>query len=213
MTTARQILAQAPVVPVLSIARETDAVPLARALVDGGLPVLEVTLRTPVAFEAIRAIREEVPDAIVGAGTVLSRDDYQRAVDAGSRFIVSPGSTPDLFRAAAELPVPLIPGVATASELMLALASGFNCLKFFPAAIAGGPAAIKALSGPFPDVSFCPTGGVTIDNMADYFALPAVLTVGGTWLTPAALLDIGDWDAVRQLATEASDRVRRLRGD
>lgn len=212
-SSARQVLTQAPVVPVLSISRLEDAVPLARALVDGGLPVLEVTLRTPVALEAIEAIRKDVPEAVVGAGTVVNAKDFSAAVAAGSVFIVSPGSTPELLAAAGDADVPLIPGVATASELMLALQAGLDCLKFFPAAIAGGPAAIKALGGPFPQVSFCPTGGVTLDNMQEYFALPSVITVGGTWLTPNSLVDAADWAGIMRLASEARLRVAKLRGN
>jgi 2-dehydro-3-deoxyphosphogluconate aldolase/(4S)-4-hydroxy-2-oxoglutarate aldolase len=212
MQDSRAILAQAPVVPVLSIDRLEDAVPLARALVDGGIPVLEVTLRTPVGLAAIRSIRDAVPEAIVGAGTVRSPDDFHAAAAAGSVFIVTPGLTEGILDAAAESDVGLIPGVATVSEMMRALERGIDCLKFFPAEASGGAAALKAFAGPFPDVSFCPTGGIGLHNIDDYLSLPSVITVGGSWLTPGSLVDAGDWAAITALARQASDRVAALRG-
>ena len=216
MTDARHILRQAPVVPVLAIGRVEDAVPLAEALLGGGIPVLEVTLRTPAGLPSIRAIRDAVPDAIVGAGTVLNADDFQAAIDAGSEFVVTPGLTEGLLSAANSSAnassVPLIPGVATVSEMMMALDHGIDCLKFFPAEASGGAAALKAFGGPFPNVSFCPTGGVSLTNMADYLALPSVVTVGGSWLTPSGLLDAQDWDGVKALAEQASAKVAELRG-
>ena len=212
MDQAREILARAPVVPVLAIADAEQAVPLARALVAGGIPVLEVTLRTPAGLPSIRAIRDAVPDAIVGAGTVLNAADFDAAVDAGSRFVVTPGLTDPILDAGAASDVPLIPGIATVSELMTALDRGFDCLKFFPAGASGGAAALRAFAGPFPNVSFCPTGGVNLDNMADYLSLPSVITVGGSWLTPAALMANGDWAAIETLAREASTRAAEIRG-
>lgn len=211
MQTAQDILSQAPVVPVLSIAGVEQAVPLARALVAGGVPVLEVTLRTDAGLPAIRAISEEVPEAIVGAGTVLSPADYEAAVAAGSRFVVTPGITEALLDAAAGSAVPLIPGVATVSEMMMALERGIDCLKFFPAEASGGTATLKAFAGPFPRVRFCPTGGVNLENIADYLALDSVITVGGTWLTPADAVAAGDWEGIAGLAREAAARVADLR--
>ena len=178
------VMAAAPVIPVLVIERVADAVPVAEALVAGGLPVLEVTLRTAAALDAIRAMTE-VPGAIVGAGTVLDPEQLDRAIAAGSRFVVSPGLTRRLGEAAAEAPVPLLPGVATASEVMRALDLGFTRLKFFPAAASGGLPALKGLASVFGQVRFCPTGGITEANAPDWLALPAVACVGGTWLAPA----------------------------
>jgi 2-dehydro-3-deoxyphosphogluconate aldolase/(4S)-4-hydroxy-2-oxoglutarate aldolase len=210
MDRAEQILRQAPVVPVLAIERLEHAVPLARALVAGGLPVLEVTLRTEAGLAAISAIAREVPEAIVGAGTVRNTGDFADAVNAGSRFVVSPGLTPALLAGTADADVPLIPGIATVSELMLARDAGLSCLKFFPAEASGGAAALKAFAGPFPDIRFCPTGGVRLSNLGDYLALPTVITVGGTWLAPQALLDAGDWAGVQALAQTATDAVKAL---
>lgn len=178
------IMAAAPVIPVLVLDRVEDAVPVAEALVAGGLPVLEVTLRTPAALDIIRAMRE-VPGAIVGAGTVLNPAALARAIDAGAAFAVSPGLTESLAEAAAGAPIPLLPGVATASEVMRALDHGFMRLKFFPAMAAGGLPALNGLAAVFGSARFCPTGGITAGNAADWLALPAVTCVGGTWLVPA----------------------------
>ncbi|MEE4109866.1 MAG: bifunctional 4-hydroxy-2-oxoglutarate aldolase/2-dehydro-3-deoxy-phosphogluconate aldolase [Halieaceae bacterium] len=205
------LFSQAPVVPVISLRDAQDAVPLAEALVAGGLPVLEITLRTAAGLEAIRAVSEAVPAALVGAGTVCSVKDYDAAVDAGSRFIVSPGLTPSLLQRADGSEIPLVPGVATASELMIAREAGYRLVKFFPAEVAGGVDALRAFSGPFADMLFCPTGGVGLNNLAAYLALPAVVTVGGSWLTPADLLAEKNWDAIRELAREAAERVAVLR--
>lgn len=205
------ILSQAPVVPVLAIDNLDDAVPLANALVAGGIPVLEVTLRTPVGLPAIRAIREAVPGAIVGAGTVVNAADFEAAVDAGSQFIVTPGLTQGILDVASGSAVDLIPGVATVSEMMRALDHGIDCLKFFPAEASGGAAALKAFGGPFPAVKFCPTGGIGLHNINDYLALRSVVTVGGSWLTPSGLLAAQDWDAVTALAREAVNHVAAFR--
>jgi 2-dehydro-3-deoxyphosphogluconate aldolase/(4S)-4-hydroxy-2-oxoglutarate aldolase len=178
------IMRAAPVIPVLVIERVEDALPIARALVAGGLPVLEVTLRTPAALDAIRAMKA-VEGAIVGAGTVLDPRQLDAAVAAGAEFAVSPGLTEALGKAAAESPVPLLPGVATASDVMRALDLGFSRLKFFPAMAAGGLPALKGLAAVFGNLTFCPTGGITIDNAADWLAVPAVACVGGSWLVPA----------------------------
>jgi 2-dehydro-3-deoxyphosphogluconate aldolase/(4S)-4-hydroxy-2-oxoglutarate aldolase len=209
---AATVLRRAPVVPVLTIPDLDSAVPLAQALVDGGLPVLEVTLRTAVGLDAIRAIAEAVPGAIVGAGTVRSADEFKAAVEAGSRFVVSPGLTERLLAAAADSPVTLIPGVATASELMRAREAGFDHVKFFPAEAAGGVKTLRSLGGPFPDMRFCPTGGVSLANLGDYLAIEAVVTVGGTWMTPADEVRSGNWAAIRRLAAEAAEQVGKLRG-
>ena len=198
------ILARAPVLPVLVIQRLDDAVPLARALVAGGLPVLEITLRTAVALDAIRAISAAVPEAIVGAGTIQRAEDLDAVTLAGARFAVSPGLTSSLARAAALASIPLLPGVATASETMNALDAGFTYLKFFPAQESGGTAMLRALAGPLPTAKFCPTGGVTPQNASKYLALPNVVCVGGTWMAPAALVEARDWKAVTQLAESAA---------
>ena len=211
MVDARSILEMAPVIPVIAISELEHAVPLAEALVAGGLPVLEVTLRTDCALQAISAIADAVPDAIVGAGTVINDAQFDAVCAAGSRFVVSPGLTPALLETAAASDVPLIPGVATVSEIMLALDAGIDCLKFFPAEASGGAPALRAFAGPLPQVSFCPTGGVGLHNIGDYLALPTVLTVGGSWLTPAARIEAGDWDGIRQLAAEAAQTVSELR--
>lgn len=195
-----ELMRGAVVIPVLTLHRASDAVPLARALVAGGLTVLEVTLRTPAALEAIRLIAANVADATVGAGTVLTTDDRDRAAEAGAAFAVSPGLTPNLL---APHDLPLLPGVATASELMLGLEAGVTAFKFFPAMPMGGATLLKAWAGPFPQVSFCPTGGIDADNAADLLALPNVACVGGAWVAPASLVDAGRWDAITALAEQA----------
>jgi 2-dehydro-3-deoxyphosphogluconate aldolase / (4S)-4-hydroxy-2-oxoglutarate aldolase len=190
------LFSQAKVIPVLTIERLADAVPLARALVAGGVATLEVTLRTPVAIDAARAIMAEVPDAIVGIGTILGPADLARAEALGVTFGISPGATPDLLKAAGESSLPFAPGIATASELMQALAYGFNLAKFFPAEQAGGIKGLRALAGPFPNVQFCPTGGVGEANMAAWLAEPNVLAVGGSWLCPASEVRAGNWAGI-----------------
>ncbi len=199
-----ELLRAGPVMPVIVIDDAAQAVPLARALVDGGVRVLEVTLRTPAALEAIRAIAREVPDAIVGAGTILNPADLQSARDAGAQFGVSPGATPALLQAAHAAGWPFLPGVMTPSDLIAALAAGYATVKFFPAAQAGGVPMLKALGGPFPQVSFCPTGGITLATAPDYLALPNVACVGGSWLTPASLLHARDWAGITKLAAQAA---------
>ncbi|MEZ0073117.1 bifunctional 4-hydroxy-2-oxoglutarate aldolase/2-dehydro-3-deoxy-phosphogluconate aldolase [Planotetraspora sp. GP83] len=198
------LLDLAPVVPVVVVDDASTAVPLARALVAGGLPVIEVTLRTPAALDAIRRIAAEVPEAVVGAGTVRTPGDVEAAVEAGSRFLVSPGTTPALLAALLAGGVPFLPGAATASEAMSLAERGVRELKFFPAEAAGGAAFLKSLSGPLPDVRFCPTGGITPANAPAYLALPNVGCVGGSWLTPADALAAGDYARVEKLATEAA---------
>lgn len=203
---ADAVLSRAPVLPVLSIERAADAVPLARALVDGGLPVLEVTLRTGAALEAIARIAEEVEGAIVGAGTVLDADQLRAVEAAGARFAISPGATPTLYRAAADAAITWIPAVATASELMQGLEHGYRRFKFFPAEAAGGIAALKAFAGPFPQARFCPTGGVTAATAPAWRALGNVVTVGGSWMVPADAVAAGDWTRIQSLARESGQK-------
>jgi len=193
-----------PVIPVIVIDDIEQAVPLARALVDGGVRVLEVTLRTPVALDAIRAIAREVPDAIVGVGTISRVEHFEQAIQAGARFGVSPGLTRELVDAAHASRLPLLPGVMTPSDVIRARNAGFFALKLFPAQQAGGIGMLKALSGPFPDVTFCPTGGVTPTSAPDFLALPNVGCVGGSWLTPPAMVKAGDWQEITALSLDAS---------
>ena len=200
-----------PVIPVIVIDDIEQAVPLARALVDGGVRVLEVTLRTPVALDAIRAIAREVPDAIVGVGTISRVEHFEQAIQAGARFGVSPGLTRELVDAAHASRLPLLPGVMTPSDVIRARNAGFFALKLFPAQQAGGIGMLKALSGPFPDVTFCPTGGVTPTSAPDFLALPNVGCVGGSWLTPPAMVKAGDWQGITALALGAS-KLRAARG-
>lgn len=193
-----------PVIPVIVIEDVAHAVPLARALVAGGVRVLEVTLRTPVALQCMEAIAAAVPEAIVGAGTIRSADDARAAKRVGCRFGVSPGYSSEVGRACREIDLPLLPGVATSSEVMQANADGYFFLKFFPAGAAGGIPMLKALAGPFPDVVFCPTGGVNAESAPQYLALPNVKVVGGSWLTPADAVANGDWTRITALARAAS---------
>ena len=202
--TALQVMQDAPVIPVIVLTDVAQAVLMARALVAGGIRMLEVTLRTPQALNCIEAIARNVPEAVVGAGTVRSPQDAQASAIAGARFIVSPGYTSALGLACRDIGLPLVPGVATASEIMLAQADGFNELQFFPALQAGGPAMLKAWGGPFGDVRFCPTGGVTAANAMDFLALPNVVCVGGSWLTPLDAIERGNWAQITALAFQAS---------
>jgi 2-dehydro-3-deoxyphosphogluconate aldolase / (4S)-4-hydroxy-2-oxoglutarate aldolase len=199
-----ELLTRAPVIPVLAIEDLELAVPLARALTRGGLPVLEVTLRTPIALHAIERIAAEVPEAVVGAGTVLDAAQLYQAVEAGSRFLVSPGATDALLDAASGTPVPLLPGCATPSEAMRLLARGYTQMKFFPAEQVGGVNLLRALHGPMPQLRFCPTGGIHLANAPSYLALPNVLCVGGSWVAPADALASRDWARIETLAAEAA---------
>ncbi len=192
------------VIPVIVLDDAKDAVPLAKALVAGGLPAIEITLRTDAALESIRRVAAEVPEALVGAGTILTAAQFDEAVAAGSKFIVSPGLTPELVEAANGSPVPLLPGAVTSSEIMAALEDGYSLLKFFPAEQAGGAAYLKSLSSPFGAVRFCPTGGVSAKNAPDYLSLPNVLCVGGSWVAPKDAVSGGDWDRITALAKEAA---------
>ena len=198
------LVAHGPVIPVIVINRVEDAVPMAQALVDGGVRVLEVTLRTSIALQCMEAIARSVPGAILGAGTVRSAADAQAAKDAGCTFAVSPGYTSTIGNACREIGLQLLPGTATASEVMQANADGYFFLKFFPAMQAGGIAMLKALAGPFTDVVFCPTGGITLATAPDFLALPNVKVCGGSWLTPADAVAAKDWVRITQLAREAS---------
>jgi 2-dehydro-3-deoxyphosphogluconate aldolase / (4S)-4-hydroxy-2-oxoglutarate aldolase len=202
--TALQVMQDAPVIPVIVLGDAGQAVALARALVAGGIRMLEVTLRTPAALACIEAIASEVPGAVVGAGTVRSAADAQAAALAGARFAVSPGYTAAVGRACREHGLPLLPGVATGSEIMAAQEDGFTALKFFPALQAGGSAMLKAWGGPFGDVRFCPTGGISAANAPEFLALPNVVCVGGSWLTPADAVATGDWPRITQLAQQAT---------
>lgn len=202
--TALQVMQDSPVIPVIVLTDVAQAVQMARALVAGGIRMLEVTLRTPQALACIEAISRDVPEAVVGAGTVRSAADVQASAMAGARFIVSPGYTAALGQACRDAGLPLLPGVATGSEIMMAQEDSLSELKFFPAMQAGGPAMLKAWGGPFGDVRFCPTGGVTATNALEFLALPNVICVGGSWLTPPDALARGNWAQVTALAFQAS---------
>ncbi|HEX7384458.1 MAG TPA: bifunctional 4-hydroxy-2-oxoglutarate aldolase/2-dehydro-3-deoxy-phosphogluconate aldolase [Burkholderiaceae bacterium] len=199
-----ELLRLSPVIAVIVIDRVAHAVPMARALVKGGVRVLEVTLRTPAALDAVHAIAEEIEGAIVGVGTVTTGRDFRRSQRAGAAFCVSPGLTPELASAARDHDLPLLPGVMTPSELMSARAAGFTALKLFPAQCAGGVGMLQALQGPFPEMVFCPTGGITPESAPHFLALPNVACVGGSWLTPPELMHAGDWQRVTALARAAS---------
>lgn len=202
-TSAETILTAGPVVPVIVLNKLEHAVPMARALVAGGVRVLEVTLRTSCALEAIRAIAQEVPEAIVGAGTVINPQQLRQVTEAGAQFAISPGLTPALLDAACAGSIPLIPGISTVSELMLGMDYGLREFKFFPAEANGGVKALQAIAGPFPQVRFCPTGGISTANYRDYLALKSVLCIGGSWLVPASALESGDYARITTLAREA----------
>ncbi len=199
-----ELASHGPVIPVIVIERLEDAVPLAQALVDGGVKVLEITLRTPIALKCMEAIARDVPGAIVGAGTVRNVSDAKAARDAGCQFAVSPGYLSEVGLACRDIGLPLLPGVATGSEVMQANADGYFFLKFFPATAAGGIPMLKALAGPFPDVAFCPTGGITLETAPQFLALPNVKVCGGSWLTPADAVAGKDWARITKLAREAS---------
>lgn len=204
-----KILIPARIVPVLTIERVEDGVPLARALVAGGVKVLEITFRTEAAAGAAKAIIADVPEAVVGIGTVLNADDLRRAQALGAWFAVSPGATPELLDAAAASELPLLPGVATSSEVMQAQARGFNLLKFFPAEQSGGIATLRALAGPFPAARFCPTGGITAANVVSWLAEPNVIAVGGSWLCPASDVKAANWEVITGRCMDAMKSLRR----
>lgn len=200
----RQAMRLSPVIPVLVIDHTPDAVPLARALLAGGLKVLEITLRTPNALAVIETLATHVPEALIAAGTITNPVQWADAHRAGATLGVSPGLSPAMLDAAPQMGLPLLPGVATASELMSAMDAGFECFKFFPAQQAGGVGMLKAFAGPFASALFCPTGGITVDTAPDFLALPNVACVGGSWLAPASAIKAGDWAAIESLARQAT---------
>lgn len=204
-----EVLRQGPVMPVMVIQKLEHAVPLARALVAGGIRVLEITLRTPVAMEAIRIISREVSGAMVGVGTVTHVEELTAVAEAGAVFAISPGLTVELLNAANQGPIPLIPGIATISELMTGMARGYSHFKFFPAEAAGGVRMLQAIAGPFPQITFCPTGGITPANYRDYLALKNVACIGGSWVAPQEAMDQGDWARISALAREAVEKSGR----
>ena len=207
MTSPVSVLEASPVIPVVSMDNPDHAVPVARALLAGGIGIIEVTLRTGRALEALAIIAADVPEILVGAGTVRTPQQADEAVERGARFVVSPGASPRLLEHLVSLPVPVLPGVATVSEMLTALDHGLTELKFFPAGPAGGPAYLSAVAAPVPEARFCPTGGVTPENMADYLALPNVPAVGGSWLTPGSVLAAQDWAQVSAFAKDARTRA------
>ncbi|WP_252109406.1 MULTISPECIES: bifunctional 4-hydroxy-2-oxoglutarate aldolase/2-dehydro-3-deoxy-phosphogluconate aldolase [unclassified Halomonas] len=200
------ICLKAEVIPVITIERIEDAVPMGRALLEGGINVLEVTLRTDCALEAIKRMKKELVGASIGVGTVLTPAQYRQAEEVGADFVVTPGTTEALYRYGVESPVPMLPGVSTVSELMTGWQYGYRRFKFFPAESSGGAKAIKAIGGPLSEARFCPTGGITLDNAEEYLTLPNVMCIGGSWLTPKAMVDAEDWDGIKKLAQEAAER-------
>jgi 2-dehydro-3-deoxyphosphogluconate aldolase / (4S)-4-hydroxy-2-oxoglutarate aldolase len=200
----REILALAPVVPVLTVDKLAHAAPLAKALYAGGLKVLEITLRTAAALQVIEAMRAAAPQAVIGAGTLVRPEDFARVASAGAQFAVTPGLTPQLAAAAAEVDYPLLPGIITPGEILQALHFGYDTLKFFPAQPAGGIPMLQSFAGPFPQVAFCPTGGISRDSASGYLNLSNVLCVGGSWVAPKALVEKGDWRAIEALARDAA---------
>jgi 2-dehydro-3-deoxyphosphogluconate aldolase/(4S)-4-hydroxy-2-oxoglutarate aldolase len=203
------VMRHGPVIPVMVIQKVAHAVPIARALVAGGVRVLEITLRTSAALDAIAVIRQEVPEALVGAGTVTTVNELDAVTRAGAMFAISPGLTPGLLEAANRGEIALIPGIATVSELMTGIEWGYDHFKFFPAQAAGGIPALKAIAGPFPKITFCPTGGISPDNYRDYLSLKNVACVGGSWLIPEGAADNGDWNSITRTTREAVESARR----
>lgn len=199
-----ELLTVSPVIPVLTIEDVAHAIPLARALLDGGIGVVEVTLRTQAGLQAIAAMANSIPEMVVGAGTVLTAGQYRAVADAGAKFVVSPGSSLSVLDAAASSPVPFLPGAATPSEMLALLERGYRLQKFFPAEPAGGIPMLRAVAAPIPEIRFCPTGGIGLASAADYLALPNVICIGGSWLTPADALRAGDWRRIATLAAEAA---------
>lgn len=197
-----------PVIPVVTINDAKNAVPLAEALVAGGLPVVEITLRTAAAMEAIRAIAKAVPQAVVAAGTVVTKDQIAAVTDAGAKMIVTPGTSRAMTEALARADIPVMPGCSTPTEALELAEMGFEALKFFPASVFGGTAWLKAVNGPLPQLNFCPTGGIDLNSAPDYLALPNVAVVGGTWIAPAKLIDGGEFDSIRKIASEACAKLR-----
>lgn len=204
----KDLFAMGPVVPVLVIKKVEDALPIAEALLEGGIKVLEVTLRTPAALDVINEIATKLPEAVVGSGTVTNRELLQRSVDAGSKFAISPGLTKDLLQAGNEGNTALIPGISSISELMDAIDYGYDHVKFFPAEASGGAKAIQSIGGPFPDIKFCPTGGINLNNIKNYLALPNVACCGGSWLVSDTIVEQKDWSSITRLAKEALAHVK-----
>ncbi len=204
-STIKNILQQTQVIPVVVIDRIEDAVPLANALVEGGLNVLEITLRTPAALEAIVEMKKALPNSIIGSGTVINIDTMQASLNAGVDFMVSPGTTPELLKAVAASSAPLLPGASTPSEVMNLLEQGFDALKFFPAVAAGGVSMLKSIGGPLPQATFCPTGGINLKNAHEFLALPNVACVGGTWMLDKKLIAEKNWTEITRLAKQASE--------
>ncbi|NHH89616.1 bifunctional 4-hydroxy-2-oxoglutarate aldolase/2-dehydro-3-deoxy-phosphogluconate aldolase [Pseudoalteromonas sp. MB47] len=200
-----KILSSAPVVPVVVIEKLEDAAPLARALYNGGLKALEITLRTPIAAEAVKLMKEAVPEAYVGTGTVVDKATFNASVEAGADFMVSPGVNDELLALAKDTGIPFLPGAATPSEVMKLASHGFKFLKFFPAEAAGGTAMLKSIGGPLPQVTFCPTGGISLETAPNYLALKNVICVGGTWMLDKQLIENKDWQAIEALARQASE--------
>ncbi|MCF2915008.1 bifunctional 4-hydroxy-2-oxoglutarate aldolase/2-dehydro-3-deoxy-phosphogluconate aldolase [Pseudoalteromonas sp. Cn5-37] len=200
-----KILSSAPVVPVVVIEKLEDAAPLARALYNGGLKALEITLRTPIAAEAVKLMKEAVPEAYVGTGTVIDKATFNASVEAGADFMVSPGVNDELLALAKDTDIPFLPGAATPSEVMKLASHGFKFLKFFPAEAAGGTAMLKSIGGPLPQVTFCPTGGISLETAPNYLALKNVICVGGTWMLDKQLIENKDWQAIEALARQASE--------
>lgn len=201
---ATGVLTLSPVIPVVTIDDAAQAVPLARVLLASGIRTIEITLRTPAALDAIRAVAKEAPELAVGAGTILNEDDLAAAIDAGARYALSPGGTRSLMKAARKAPIPFIPGVATSSEIMRGLDLGYTCFKFFPAEQLGGVAALNAIAGPLPQVRFCPTGSIAPDRAPAYLALKSVLCVGGSWIAPREYIRAGDWASIEAAAKRAA---------
>ena len=200
---ATAVLTLSPVIPVVTIDDAANAVPLARVLLASGVNTIEITLRTPAALDAIRAVASEAPEMIVGAGTVLNEKDLSAAIEAGAKYALSPGGTPKLMKAARKAAIPFVPGVATASEIQRGLELGYTCFKFFPAEQLGGVSALKALAGPLPNVRFCPTGSITLEKAPAYLALKNVLCVGGSWIAPNEYIKAGDWASIEAAAKRA----------
>lgn len=204
----QKVFAASPIIPVMVIENIEDALPMAKALSDGGINVFEITLRTDCALEAIKLIAKELPDALVGAGTVVNPEQYDQAIAAGAQFVLSPGFSVELLKHAKTTDVPFVPGVATPSEIMTAMSYGYECLKFFPAEINGGVNALKAISAPLPDVRICPTGGINAANAKSYLALDCVTTVGGTWMMDKTAIKEKNWSLITELTKQAIAAVK-----
>lgn len=209
---AEQLLRAAGILPVVTVHTLDEARRVSEALLAGGLPAIELTLRTPVAMEALAMLKRELPDIVIGAGTVLSVEQMQRSIDAGADFLVTPGTTAEMADALAAAPVPVVPGAATPTELLSLMARGFRVCKLFPASAVGGLAMLKGLAGPLSELRLCPTGGIGEDTAADYLSQPNVVCIGGSWMVPKAWLDAGEWDKVRESSAKAAAIVQRVRG-